>query len=121
MSGGNGSVFEGKGLASSFGGAPEGSANLIASYDLGNGFALSGGPRIRSSYYINHERTLSLPSTIIWNGNVTYTRGPIQMMLELSNITSEDYFTGSDPIFAANTIITKAPPIEAKLNITYKF
>jgi iron complex outermembrane receptor protein len=104
-----------------FGGAPEGSANLIASYDLGNGFALSGGPRIRSSYYLNHERTLSLPSTVIWNGNVTYTRGPIQMMLELSNITSEDYFTGSDPIFASNTIVTKAPPIEAKLNITYKF
>lgn len=104
-----------------FGGAPEGSANLIASYDLGNGFALSGGPRIRSSYYINHERTLSLPSSVIWNGNVTYTRGPIQMMLELSNITSEDYFIGSDPIFAANTIITKAPPIEAKLNISYKF
>ena len=104
-----------------FGGAPEGSANLIASYDLGNGFALSGGPRIRSSYYLNHERTLSLPSTVIWNGNVTYTRGPIQMMLELSNITSEDYFIGSDPIFASNTIVTKAPPIEAKLNITYKF
>jgi len=104
-----------------FGGAPEGSANLIASYDLGNGFSLGGGPRIRSSYYLNHERTLSLPSTVIWNGNVSYSRGAIQMMLELSNITSEDFFIGSDPIFAANTIITKAPPIEAKLNITYKF
>jgi hypothetical protein len=42
-------------------------------------------------------------------------------MLELANITSEDYFIGSDPIFASNTMITKAPPIEAKLNFTYKF
>ena len=104
-----------------FEGAPQGSANLIASYDLGNGFAISGGPRIRSGYYLNHERTLSLPSTVIWSGSATYRRGPSQVMLELSNITSEDYFIGSDPIFASNTIITKAPPIEAKLNFTYKF
>ncbi|MFM9092007.1 MAG: hypothetical protein ACKOUK_09765, partial [Verrucomicrobiota bacterium] len=104
-----------------FGGAPQGSANLIANYDLGNGFSVSGGPRIRGSYYHNYERTISLPSTVIWNANVTYRRGPVQVMLELTNITSEDYFNGSDPIFAANTIITKAQPIEAKLNLTYKF
>lgn len=104
-----------------FSGSPQGSANLIASYDLGNGFAISGGPRIRGSYYHNYERTISMPSTVIWNGNVTYRHGPIQVMLELTNITSEDYFNGSDPIFAANTIITKGQPIEAKLNFTYKF
>ncbi|MBC7366686.1 MAG: hypothetical protein H7343_07715, partial [Undibacterium sp.] len=104
-----------------FAGSPQGSANLIVSYDLGNGFEVSGGPRIRGSYYHNYERTISMPSTIIWNGNVSYRRGPIQVMLELTNITSEDYFNGSDPIFAANTIITKGQPIEAKLNFTYKF
>jgi hypothetical protein len=104
-----------------FEGAPQGSANLIASYNLGNGFEISGGPRIRGSYYLNHERTLSLPSTVIWGGSVTYRRGPIQVMLEATNISSEDYFIGSDPIFASNTVITKAPPIEAKLNVTYKF
>jgi hypothetical protein len=42
-------------------------------------------------------------------------------MLELTNITSEDYFNGSDPVFASNTIITKAPHIQGKLNFTYKF
>ncbi len=104
-----------------FEGAPQGSANLIASYNLGNGFEISGGPRIRGSYYLNHERTLSLPSTVIWGGSVTYRRGPVQVMLEATNISSEDYFIGSDPIFAANTVITKAPPIEAKLNVVYKF
>jgi iron complex outermembrane recepter protein len=104
-----------------FAGSPQGSANLIASYDLGNGFAIGGGPRIRGSYYHNYERTISMPSTIIWNGNVSYRRGPISVFLELSNITSEDYFNGSDPIFAANTIITKGQLIEAKLNFTYKF
>ena len=104
-----------------FSGSPQGSANLIVSYNLGNGFGISGGPRIRGSYYHNYERTLSMPSTVIWNGNVSYRRGPVQVLLEVTNITSEDYFNGSDPIFAANTIITKGQPIEAKLNFTCKF
>ena len=104
-----------------FAGSPQGSANLYASYDLGNGFEIAGGPRIRGSYYHNYERTLSLPSTVIWGGNVSYTRGRIQVLLELTNITSEDYFNGSDPIFASNTIITKGEPIQGKLNFTYKF
>ena len=104
-----------------FAGSPQSSANLFASYDLGNGFEFSAGPRIRGSYYHNYERTLKLPSTVIWNANVAYNRGPIQVLLELTNITSEDYFNGSDPVFAANTIITKAPPIQGKLNFTYRF
>ena len=104
-----------------FAGSPQGSANLYTSYDLGNGFEIAGGPRIRGSYYHNYERTLSLPSTVIWGGNVSYTRGRIQVLLELTNITSEDYFNGSDPIFASNTIITKGEPIQGKLNFTYKF
>jgi hypothetical protein len=52
---------------------------------------------------------------------VAYNRGPIQVLLELTNVTSEDYFNGSDPVFAANTIVTKAPPIQGKLNFTYRF
>jgi len=104
-----------------FAGSPQGSANLFVSYDLGGGFNISAGPRIRGSYYHNYERTLRMPSTVIWNANVAYTRGPVQIFLELTNITSEDYFNGSDPIFAANTIITKAPPIQGKLNLTFKF
>jgi len=104
-----------------FAGSPQGSANLYTSYDLGNGFEIAGGPWIRGSYYHNYERTLSLPSTVIWGGNVSYTRGRIQVLLELTNITSEDYFNGSDPIFASNTIITKGEPIQGKLNFTYKF
>jgi len=66
-----------------FAGSPQGSANVIVSYDLGNGFEISGGPRIRGSYYHNYERTISMPSTIIWGSNVSYRRGPISVLLEL--------------------------------------
>ncbi len=104
-----------------FAGSPQSSANLFASYDLGSGWEISAGPRIRGSYYHNYERSLKLPSTVIWNANVAYNRGPIQVLLELTNVTSEDYFNGSDPVFAANTIVTKAPPIQGKLNFTYRF
>jgi iron complex outermembrane receptor protein len=103
------------------GGSPAGSGNLFVSYDLGGGWGVAAGPRIRGSYWHNYEHTLKLPATVIWSGNVSYKHGPVEVLLELTNITSEDYFYGSDPIFASNTIITKAPPIQGKLNFTYKF
>lgn len=104
-----------------FPGTPEFNANLLASFDFDNGFGFAFGPTFRGSYWHNFEHTIKLPSTQVWNGNVSYKKGPIMVFLEVTNAFSEDYFYGSDPTFAANTIITKAPPIEAKLSLTYKF
>lgn len=104
-----------------FPGSPEFSANLFASFNFENGFGFAVGPTFRGSYYHNYERTIRLPSTQIWNANVSYKAGPFDVLLELTNVFSEDYFYGSDPTFAANTVITKAPPIQGKLTVTYSF
>jgi hypothetical protein len=101
-------------------GAPERTANLLASFALGGGFEIAIGPSIRQAYWHTWEHTLRLPSTVIRNGNGSFKRGPVEVLLPLTNIGSEDYFTGSEG-FAANTIITKAPSIEGKLNVVCKF
>ena len=104
-----------------FPGSPEFSANLFASFNFNSGFGVAFGPTFRGSYYHNYEHTIRLPSTQIWNANVSYRKGPVEVLFELTNVFSEDYFYGSDPTFAANTVITKAPPIQGKLTVTYSF
>jgi iron complex outermembrane receptor protein len=102
-------------------GNPEVVANLFAVVNLPSGFGFSFGPTFRDGYWHNFERTVRLPKTMIWNGNVYYRADRWELFLAVTNIFGEDYFYGSDPGFAANTIITKAPGAEANLTFTFKF
>lgn len=104
-----------------FPGSPGFVANFFASYEFGPGFGLALGPTFRGSYWHNYEHTLRLRATRIWSGNLSFKRGPCEVLLQVTNLFSEDYFYGSEPTFAPNALITKAPPLEAKLNVTYKF
>jgi len=104
-----------------FPGSPEFEANIFASYNVGHGFGFAFGPTFRGSYWHNFEHTIKLPSSQIWNANVSYTKGAVELLLEVNNVFSEDYFYGSDPTFAANTVITKAPTVGGKLGVTYRF
>lgn len=101
-----------------FPGTPEAVVNLFARYELASGLGLALGPTLRGAYWHNFEHTLHLPATAIWNGNISWQHGRVRWLLEATNLFSEDWFYGSDPTFAANTIITKAPPLEAKLSVT---
>ena len=38
-----------------------------------------------------------------------YSAEKWELALGVDNLTDEDYFFGSDPIFAANTLVTAAP------------
>lgn len=104
-----------------FPGSPERVANLFARFEFAREFALAAGPTIRSAYWHNPEHTLRLPATVIWNANLSWQRGRTSALLELTNVFSEDWFYGSEPTFAANTVITKAPPLQAKLSLTFGF
>jgi len=104
-----------------FPGSPEVVANVFASYEFPSGLGLAAGPMLRSAYWHNFEHTLRLPATAVWNANVSWRRDRVRALLELTNVFGEDWFYGSDPTFAANTVITKAPPLEAKLSVTWNF
>ncbi len=102
-------------------GSPETVASIVASHELPGGFGLSLGPTYRGAYWHNLEHTLRLPARVVWNGNVAWRRGRVAVLLEGTNLFNADWFYGSDPLFAANTIITKAPLREAKMSVTYSF
>lgn len=104
-----------------FPGSPEFTANLYAGREWPGGWGISAGPGYRASYWHNYEHTLRIPSSVVWNGTLSYRRGEWDLLLEVSNIFSADWFYGSEPTFAPNALITKAPPIQAKLSVTRRF
>lgn len=102
-------------------GTPEKQVKLFAIYTFDSGFGVSGGPIWSDAYWHNFDRTLRLPSTVVWHGSIFYHHPRWDATLSVENITDEDYFIGADPVFAANTIITKAPGTTAKVRVTLKF
>ncbi len=102
-------------------GAPEITAKLFAMLTLPNGIGFAGGPIYAAAYWHNFERTIQLPETLVWNVNLFYRAEKWEIFLAIENLTSEDVYIGAEPTFAANTLLTKAPPISWKLTCTYKF
>jgi iron complex outermembrane receptor protein len=102
-------------------GTPDAVVNLFASWQGKSGFGVAAGPTWRSACWHNFDHTLRLPSSFVLGASAWWRGARTEVLLQLTNVLSEDWFTGSDPFFAANTVITKAPPIEGKLTITRKF
>ncbi|MES2691884.1 MAG: TonB-dependent receptor plug domain-containing protein [Verrucomicrobiota bacterium] len=100
-------------------GSPETVASVVGSVELPAHFTFALGPTFRGAYWHNFEHTLRMPSSLVWNGTLAWRHGRIAVLLEGTNVFNEDWFYGSDPMFAANTIVTKAPLREAKLSVTY--
>ncbi len=104
-----------------FPGSPEISGHVLARLEIGGGFHASFGPSLRSAFWLNYEHTLRAPASLVWNGGFGYRRGKFEANLEFTNLFSADYFLGSDPTFAANTVVTKAPPLQAKFSLSRHF
>ncbi len=102
-------------------GAPELVANIFVIWSPAPRWDFGLGPTWRDGYWHNYERTIRLPSSLVWNATAGYRRERYEILLTLSNLFNEDYFYGSDPGFASNALITKAPPLEGRLSFTYKF
>jgi iron complex outermembrane receptor protein len=102
-------------------GTPETQYKFFARYRLPGGWAVAGGPVVNAAYWQNFDRTLRLPGTVVWNLNATYDRGPWSALLAVDNAFDEQYFRGSEPVFGANTLITKAPGAQWRLSLTRRF
>jgi iron complex outermembrane receptor protein len=102
-------------------GTPQTQAKLFGIYNFDNGFGFSGGGVWSGSYWHNYDHTIKLPSTIVLNASVYFKKPTWDVTLSVENLTNEDYFSGSDPIFGAGTIITKAPETSFKLAYAYRF
>ena len=102
-------------------GTPQTVIKLFAIYDFQNGFELSGGPIYQDEFFLNIDETIELPDALIWNLNLKYSNERWEIIGSVENLTDEEYFLGSDPIFAANTLVAKAPERTFNLSVKYKF
>jgi hypothetical protein len=89
-------------------------------WQIGGGFGLAGGPEWRQAYWASHDRSLRLPASLIWNA-CSSTGAALERLLRLENLTDEDYFLASDPVFSANTLVTKGQPFGWELGAAYAF
>lgn len=93
--------------------------NLFASYTFDNGFGFGAGPQYKDSFFNDNEKTIKLPSALVWNANLFYRGDTWEVFLRLNNVTDEDYFIGSS--FAPTMIVTKAEPMNWEVSVKYKF
>lgn len=102
-------------------GFPELSAGLLAVFELPYGFGISGGPRWQEAFWHNFDRTIRLPSALIWNANVFYRHGAWEVFLALENLSDEEYYASVDPVFAANTLVIQERPFRWRISVAYSF
>ena len=94
--------------------------NFYVRVHTSKGITIGIGPVFTDSQFLNADQTLRLPSSLVWNGRVSYSSGAWELALSGTNLFSEDYFFPSDS-FASNAIVTKAPTAEWKASVTYDF
>ena len=102
-------------------GFPEKQAKLLAVWRHESGLGLSGGPIWSSASWHNFDHTLRLPSSIVWSAAISYRAARWSAELSCENLTDEDYFLGFEPVFGANTLVTKAPGRVARLTVAFEF
>ena len=102
-------------------GSPQTQAKLHAQFELPHGFNIGLFLLWSDAYWQNFDRTLRLPSATSIDASVGYRTENWDITLHGSNLTDADVFHGAEPVFAANTLLTKAPGPAAKLVVTRRF
>ena len=102
-------------------GTPQDQVKLHVYSALPAGFSFTVGVRWSDAYWHNFDRALRLPSTVVFDANLSWTHEDWQVSLHGFNLTDEDLFTGAEPVFGANTLLTKAPGPAAKLVLSRRF
>lgn len=90
-------------------GFPEKTFKIFGIYDWGNGLSTNASVNWQEEFFLDFDRTKTLPSAVLLNLGATYSFGRWELNFAVENATNEEYFLGADPLFAANTLVTKAP------------
>lgn len=102
-------------------GTPQEQLKLYTHVSLPAGWSAAVGARWSSSYWHNFDRTLKLPSTLVFDASLSWRSESWEVTLHGFNLSDEDVFTGAEPVFGANTLLTKAPGPTAKLVVSNRF
>ena len=69
--------------------------NFSTSYAWANGFSLNAGVQAVSDQFINDTNTVGFNGYDLVNLGASYTRGRVQYLLNLTNITDSQYWASS--------------------------
>jgi iron complex outermembrane receptor protein len=75
--------------------APRHTLSVSTSYALANGLALMAGARMVGEQFINENNAVAFSPYELLNLGASYTRGRVQLVLNLTNVTDEVYWTSS--------------------------
>jgi len=82
-------------------------------------FSLSG--VYSRAHWLNFEHTLKLPESMMVRLQTGYEWDRWSVSLAVDNLTDEEHFLGSDPLFASNTLVTKGQPRTFRLKLRHSF
>jgi len=102
-------------------GFPETQYKLFLHLQLPGRFSIAGGPVISSAFWHNFDHSIRLPSSTVWNGTLSWDHPLLRLRLEIENLFNEAYYFGAEPVFGANTLVTKAPGLQWKLSASLHF
>jgi iron complex outermembrane receptor protein len=102
-------------------GTPQQVVKLFGIYDFHNGFQVNGGVTWQEEFYTSFDHNIELPAALISSLGAKYTTEKWEVAFNIDNLTNEDYYYGSDPTFAANTLVTKAPERTYTVSFKYMF
>lgn len=104
-----------------FGGIPEVSGHLYAVWEPADGWQLAGGPLWRDGYYHDMERSIRIPSHVLWNASLGYEGERWWVKLRVENALDERYWLGQEPVFAAGALILQGTGRGVSLTAGWRF
>ncbi|MEM0955160.1 MAG: TonB-dependent receptor plug domain-containing protein [Pseudomonadota bacterium] len=90
-------------------GQPQKTFKLFGLYKFAGGFSANLSMEWQEEFFLDFDNTKELPEATIFNTSLRYTAERWEVAVGVDNLTDEEYFLGADPIFGANTLVTKAP------------
>jgi iron complex outermembrane receptor protein len=74
---------------------PDHTVNVVTSYAWANGFSVNGGVQAVSHQFINDTNTVGFSGYTLVNMGASYTKGRVQYLLNLTNLTDSEYWASS--------------------------
>jgi iron complex outermembrane receptor protein len=102
-------------------GSPQTQAKLHAHFALPRGFSFGLSAVWSEAYWQNFDHTLRLPSATSLDASLGYRAEKWSLTIHGTNLSDADLFYGAEPVFAANTLLTRAPGLAAKWVLTRQF
>jgi len=119
---GDRATFVGEGAELDRGGLPDTIFSLYGTYLLEMGaqdFTFSLGFTNVSSTYTDVFESVELPSYTVWTGSIRYERDQFSALVQLNNMTDEEYYTSAD--LFDSVVVKPSEGATASLTLTYNF